>query len=536
MFFFSFIILVVSLGLLAWAWVGFPLLLAVWPKGAGSQTPKAPPLEPVGLDRTTAEPAVSNKPHDKTTDQGPRTTDQQTTDNGQRTTDVTISIIIAAYNEEEVIKSRLNNLAEVDLPEGTEILIGCDGCDDQTAKLVEAWGNNHEKEKRSWPQKDTKVTKEKQPTTHDSQLTTHFLLDGCSLQLFDFPQRRGKPSVLKDLMAASSGDILVFSDANTMFEAGAIEKLLCPFSDETIGGVCGRLVFVDDGAATKENIYWKLETWLKTKESQIDSCLGANGAIYAIRRELFWRGMPSTTIVDDFVIGMKVRELGQRVIYAPEAIATEAMPKQVGDEWHRRARIGAGGYQAIGLCKACLSPSFGFFSLAFWSHKILRWFTPHLMLLVLVTTIISLCLATTSWLSIALWLLLAMQLAWYALALIGAWEKAEKAEEEEEDSQDDREDRDESQREKESEKYLSKQDNSASGTATLPPPHFSLSASSSRPGLPDRPVDFFFRVFRLFRGCSHAIYYFCAMQLALLMGFIRFLRGVRTGTWRRTAR
>jgi cellulose synthase/poly-beta-1,6-N-acetylglucosamine synthase-like glycosyltransferase len=112
-------------------------------------------------------------------------------------------------------------------------------------------------------------------------------------------------------------------------------------------------------------------------ESALDSCLGANGAIYAIRQGLFWSDIPSNTIIDDFVIGMKVREQGYRMVYEPAAIAYEEFPAKQ-DEWRRRVRIGAGDFQALTLCRRCLLPRFGWFAWSFWSHKVLRWFTPHI--------------------------------------------------------------------------------------------------------------------------------------------------------------
>ena len=129
---------------------------------------------------------------------------------------------------------------------------------------------------------------------------------------------------------------------------------------------------------TDEPVYWNLETSLKSSESSWDSCLGANGAIYAMRPELFWAEIPDNTIIDDFVLGMKVREQGFRMVFEPTAVATEDLPATVPDEWRHRVRIGAGAFQALTLCRACLSPRYGRFALFFWSHKVLRGFTPHL--------------------------------------------------------------------------------------------------------------------------------------------------------------
>ena len=192
--------------------------------------------------------------------------------------------------------------------------------------------------------------------------------------------------------------LLAFTDANSMFRSGALGALLRHFADPDVGGVCGRLQLVspthpcDDAGtlsdkhthtpayASPEGYYWNWENWLKQKESDVDSCLGANGAIYAIRRELFWSEIPDSTIVDDFVLGMKVRESGRRMIYEPGAVAEEDIP-MVSDEWDRRVRIGAGDYQALWLCRRCLVPRYGWFAWMFASHKAFRWFTPQILVL-----------------------------------------------------------------------------------------------------------------------------------------------------------
>jgi cellulose synthase/poly-beta-1,6-N-acetylglucosamine synthase-like glycosyltransferase len=260
-----------------------------------------------------------------------------------------VAILLSAYNEENHIGERIRNLLELDYPDcHWHALIGVDGAHDRTA--AEALTAAQEQD---------------------------------NISVLDFPRNRGKMAVLKDLVAAAGtdADVLVFTDANTVFERDAVRTLCRHFANPSIGGVCGKLALLAaPGVKTEEGVYWRLETWLKERESAIDSCLGANGAIYAIRRELFWSGIPSNTIVDDFVIAMKVREQNHRVVYEPAAIAYEDLPARVKDEWRRRVRIGAGDFQALQLCRACLSPSFGRFAWMFWSHKVLRWFTPHLML------------------------------------------------------------------------------------------------------------------------------------------------------------
>jgi len=264
-----------------------------------------------------------------------------------------LAILISAYEEEASIGDRIRNLLEQDYPRANwTAYVGVDGSRDRTGSEALAAAADHD-----------------------------------AIRVFEFPENRGKVAVLKDLVeracaAAPAPEILVFTDANTSFlDRDALRRLCDPFSDAATGGVCGKLLFAKGkGTETEEAVYWRLETWLKERESAIDSCLGANGAIYAIRSFLFWWEIPVNTIIDDFVIGMKVREKNYRMVYEPRAVAVETLPSRITDEWKRRVRIGAGDFQALRLCAPCLKPSFGTFAWLFWSHKVLRWFTPHLAL------------------------------------------------------------------------------------------------------------------------------------------------------------
>ncbi len=264
-----------------------------------------------------------------------------------------VAVLFSAFNEETHIAERIRNLLELDYPsDRITFYVGIDGSSDGTyAQAVHAAG------------------------------------DDPRVRIHGFDENRGKVAVLRELVAAvdgaageGDGDVLVFTDANTQFAPDAVRRMVSHFQDPAVGGVCGRLVFVDHaGVATDEGIYWQWENRLKKRESALDSCLGANGAIYAIRRELFWRDIPANTIIDDFVIGMKVRERGFRVLYDPRAVACEELPETVRDEWGRRVRIGSGGFQALVSCRACLAPRYGVFAWFFWSHKVFRWVTSHLL-------------------------------------------------------------------------------------------------------------------------------------------------------------
>ncbi len=254
-----------------------------------------------------------------------------------------VSIILSAFDEEQVIERTLEHCLALDYPaERLEVLVGTDGCTDRTAELARGF-------------------------------------DQDVVHVLDFPERRGKVSVITDCAAQATGDVLVFTDANTLLESSALKSLIRHFRDPGVGAVCGELRLRSaDGAPADEGVYWRYEMVLKILESRLNAVLGANGAIYAVRREVFPQ-VGADIITDDFVILMKVRAGGHRVIYDPEAWATEECAGGVQDEFRRRVRIGAGNFQALRECASLLAPWKGAVAFSFWSHKVLRWLTPFLL-------------------------------------------------------------------------------------------------------------------------------------------------------------
>jgi len=313
---------------------------------------------------------------------------------------------------------------------GIQVFVGIDGSTDRTAEIAREFAASHRnvhvlefKERRG------KVAVLKDLVEESKTVSCGLWSVDCKQGIVDGEHLAGDKGQSTANSQQSTSSILVFTDANTMFRPDALERLLVHFSDPHTGGVCGRLIFVEEmddrGQRTEargqrpddrgqrpegrgqtpedrgqttdnrqqttdhsrqtarspsEGFYWRWETQLKVMESRLDSCLGANGAIYALRSELFWREIPENTVVDDLVIGMKVREQGGRFIYEPEALAEEEYPAEKA-EWRRRVRIGAGDYQALVLCGKCLLPKYREFAWMFWSHKVLRWFTPHMAVL-----------------------------------------------------------------------------------------------------------------------------------------------------------
>lgn len=263
-----------------------------------------------------------------------------------------VSLVISAYNEQDVLADRLRNALAMDYPrEKFQILVGSDGSKDGTVEIARGFQDR-------------------------------------GVEVLDFAQNRGKASVLNDLIARATGSIVLLSDANTDIDPDAARKLVRWFADGSVGAVCGRLVLIDHVTGQNaDGLYWKYETFLKLCEAKLGALLGANGAIYAIRKDLYVPIHPGT-IVDDFVIPLLIAQKSKhKIIYDREAVAIEETAPDVGAEFHRRARIGAGGFQSIGMLWRLLNPARGWVAFSFLSHKILRWFCPFFLLIAFATNL-----------------------------------------------------------------------------------------------------------------------------------------------------
>ena len=186
--------------------------------------------------------------------------------------------------------------------------------------------------------------------------------------------------MITDLAQRTSAEILVFTDANTIFEDDCVVNLVRHFSDPRVGAVSGEEVRVTakgtDPAA--EGLYWKYESALKILESRVRCLHSANGGVYAIRRELF-RPEPNL-IVEDFQIPLDIRFHGHWIVYDPDAIGVEEIAPTFGSQFERRVRLGAGNFQTLFGHPEYLNPFKGRIAFAYWSHRVLRWITPILMI------------------------------------------------------------------------------------------------------------------------------------------------------------
>lgn len=291
-----------------------------------------------------------------------------------------VAIVIAAYNEETVIAERVKNALSLNYPkELCEILIGLDSPTDLTAEVLRKF-------------------------------------DSPRIKVFHFTERRGKLCVISDLVQRTSAEILVFTDANTYFEPDCVGNLVRHFSNPRVGVVSGEEVRASgkgiDPAA--ESAYWKYESALKILESRVGYLHSANGGVYAIRRKLFHP--EPDLIVEDFQIPLSVRFDGHLVIYDPEAVSVEEIAPTLAAQVERRVRIAAGNFQTLFSNPGYLNPFKGAPAFAYWSHRVLRWVTPLMLMLAWA------CSAALLRVSLYQWLFV-LQTAFWLLALCGYWRK-----------------------------------------------------------------------------------------------------------------
>jgi cellulose synthase/poly-beta-1,6-N-acetylglucosamine synthase-like glycosyltransferase len=202
-----------------------------------------------------------------------------------------------------------------------------------------------------------------------------------------FEKRRGKISVLNDVVAMADSEILVFSDANTMLQPDSIRQMVRHYANDTIGCVSGQLVIAKGGGVSGEGLYWKYEHWVKTNESRLGFLIGCNGGIFSLRKHLF-TPLPASTIVEDFVITLNVLAQGHKVVLEPTAIGVEPPCPSSRAELVRKVRIGAGNWQAISLTAGLLHPRHGWIAVAYWGHKVLRWCVPFFLITSLISNVI----------------------------------------------------------------------------------------------------------------------------------------------------
>ena len=341
-----------------------------------------------------------------------------------------VSILISAYNEEKVIENRVKNLLSQNYDKNLiEIIVGSDCSNDNTNEILKRLA-------KEYPE----------------------------VKIFLFNNRRGKAGVLNEIVQYATNEILIFTDANTEFENNAIKNLVKHFQYSSIGGVSGRLVLIEKNfhkeRGVEEKKYWEYETFIKKSEGNLGILIGANGGIFAIRKNLFSEIPTDKPVTDDFYLSLSVIKKGYKFIYESFAIGFEEVAKDLSSEFKRKIRFAATNFQTISFFKSLLFNKNIILSYAFWSHKIIRWFLPLILILVFVLNIF-LVNADTFYLVTFI-----IQLLFYFLALIG----------------------------------------------------------------------FIFNKIKIRLTLLSLIYYFLVTNIALLIGFIRFLRKKHSVIWQSTSR
>ena len=264
-----------------------------------------------------------------------------------------VSVIIACLNEEQNIAARIENLLKSNYPEDLfEIIVVSDGSTDGTVERVRRY-------------------------------------EGNRVRVFHYGERRGKPTALNLAIEKAEGEIIVFADARQSFEGDVIKELCANFADPEVGAVSGAYLMSDNrGSSVGEGVgfYWKYEELIRKSEARLGSVIGATGAIYAIRREL-WEAVPAETILDDVYTPMRIAMQGYRVVFEEKALAHDAVAKSASREFSRKVRTLMGNYQLCQLMPRLMLPTSGLL-LQFFSHKLMRLVAPIFMVLLFFVNLI----------------------------------------------------------------------------------------------------------------------------------------------------
>ena len=249
-----------------------------------------------------------------------------------------IDVIIAAHNEAAAIGSKLEALLRTDYPHGSlQVIVASDGSDDHTVAIARSFGDR-------------------------------------GVVTLDLP-RVGKAGALNAALAQGSGDVVVFTDANSILPPDALPELMRPFADPEVGGVAGDQRYVIDPASADasagERGYWAVDRWLKLAESTAGNVISATGALYAVRRSLV-EAVPEG-MTDDFVVSTGVIERGYRLVFASRAVAFEPPASSTSAEWGRKVRVITRGLRAVLHRRRLLDPRrHGFYAVQLLTHKVLR--------------------------------------------------------------------------------------------------------------------------------------------------------------------
>ncbi len=290
-----------------------------------------------------------------------------------------VTVLITAYNEESDIREKLENTLAIAYPaEKLEILVASDGSTDRTDDIVREYASR-------------------------------------GVRLYRQEGRVGKTETQNNAVIAATGEIILFSDATTKYDADVLRKLLPAFADETVGCVAGRLIYVDDadssvGAGAKS--YWNYETFLKTAESTACSLIGASGCMYAVRRAAYEAMYPEAC--SDFLICTLLYRKGLRSVFESSAVCFERTNRRTSDELNMRVRVISQTFNDLWRNRDMLNPfKSGFYAVELFSHKLLRYAVPLILTTLFVASGLLAFFSTIDLIAVVL------QIIFYIMAITG---------------------------------------------------------------------------------------------------------------------
>lgn len=297
-----------------------------------------------------------------------------------------VCLFVTAFNEKDYVAQKVENSFSLDYPKNKiQYLWITDGSDDGTPDLL-----------KKYPE----------------------------IEVHHQRERRGKMHAMNRGVKFVKAPIIIFSDTNTILGKNSIREIVAKFSNPETGCVAGEKRIVekeaDAAAGAGEGLYWKFESWIKNMDAELNSAVGAVGELFAIRTELF-EDVETDTLLDDFMISLRIARKGYHIAYTPNAYAEETASLNVKEELKRKIRIAAGGVQTIFRLKDLLNPfRYGLLSWQYFSHKVLRWTLAPVSLFLLTGVNFFIVFQNKAWLQTGFYtVFLYLQLFCYVLALVG---------------------------------------------------------------------------------------------------------------------
>lgn len=297
-----------------------------------------------------------------------------------------VCLFVTAFNEKDFIEQKVKNSFSLNYPkEKIQYVWVTDGSDDGTPEMLKKYPD---------------------------------------LEVYHLPGRRGKMHAMNRGMKFVKAPFVIFSDTNTVLGKDSIREIVTCFSHPKIGCVAGEKRIVEkeaeSAAAAGEGLYWKLESWVKKLDADLYSAVGAVGELFAVRRNLF-EDVETDTLLDDFIISLRIAQKGYQIAYAPNAYAKETASLNVKEEMKRKIRIAAGGIQTVFRLGALLNPfKNGILTFQYFSHKVLRWTLAPFAVFLLFVVNIFLVWQQNSWMKVNVYsIFLYLQVLAYFFSFIG---------------------------------------------------------------------------------------------------------------------